>query len=170
MVKGIKSKLVLAMATTALGATLLAGGTYAIFTANAANTNNTFATGSVVINLDLQDDANGGGPKYFAIPNMAPGDSGNKTITITNNGTLQLRYDIATTLTGPLSEGATPLTVTLYKGDQVITPGDNNIVLNPGQSTTLKAVYALPLAANNDYQGDSAEWGITVNAEQTKNN
>ncbi|WP_423800235.1 TasA family protein [Neobacillus sp. SAB-20_R2A] len=187
----LKKKIGGAILSTALGATLIGGGTFAIFTSSASNTNNTFAAGTLTINLDQQDPTGAG---YFTVNNMAPGDkngvfdatkpdNGLKRITVSNSGSLELRYDIATTLTGALAEqdpdgdGPTtgdgyPLTITIYDKDgNVITPNtDNNRVLAPSSSEDLYVKYELPKDAGNGYQGKSATFGITVNAEQTANN
>lgn len=163
----LKKKMGAALATTALGAALIGGGTFALFTSSASNSGNTFAAGTVHISLNNPD-----GTKYFNISNMAPGDSGSNTVTVTNDGTLDLRYDIAESLTGALASGDNPLQVTIKDKDgNVITPGAaNNRVLAAGASETLTVEYALPKDAGNEYQSQSASLGLTMNAEQTKNN
>ncbi|KRF35911.1 hypothetical protein ASG93_25885 [Paenibacillus sp. Soil787] len=174
MVTGLKKKLIMAMATTALGATLIAGGTSALFTASASNTNNSFTAGTVKITLDKADTV----AKYFNISNIAPGDSGSSPVVVTNTGSLNLRYDIASTLTGGLAAAYPgdnhPLTVKIYSDaamTQEIVPGDNNRVLAPnGGTETLYVKWQLPLDAGNAYQSKNATYSIQVNAEQTKNN
>lgn len=162
----MKQKLTMAMATTALGAALLAGGSFALFTSTDTNSGNSFAAGTVKISMDKPD-----GTTYFNVSNIAPGDKGSSKVTVKNNGSLELRYDIAQTLTGALASGANPLAVTIKDADgKVIVPGDNNRVLAAGASEVLTVSWELPRAAGNEYQGASASLGITVNAEQTKNN
>ncbi|KRE51288.1 TasA family protein [Paenibacillus sp. Soil522] len=177
MVIGLKKKLFLAMATTALGATMVAGGTSALFTDTASNTDNTFTAGTVVITLDKADIVE----KYFDISNIAPGDSASSPVVVTNTGTLELRYDIMKSLTGELAaadpdgDGATlgdnnPLTVKVYSDAAMTVEATNDNVLAPGAAQTLYVKWALPLAAGNGYQGKSAIFSIQVDAEQTKNN
>lgn len=162
----INKSVMFALLITVVGAMLIAGATYAIFTSSAANSGNSFSAGTLAINLDKPD-----GTKYFDITNMAPGDSGSKTVTVKNDGSLALRYDIASSLTGGLTEGANPLTVTIKDiAGNTIVPGDNNRVLAAGDSEVLTVYWDLPLAAGNEYQDENASYSFTVNAEQTKNN
>lgn len=163
----LKKKLAMAVATTTAGAAIMAAGSFALFTSSATNTGNTFASGTLKISMDKPDQT-----KYFDIKDMAPGDSGSAKVTVKNEGTLQLRYDIAQALAGDLAAGANGLAVTIKdKNDVVITPGaDNNRVLDPGATEVLTVEYALPIGAENEYQGKQATLGLTVNAEQTKNN
>ncbi|SDO66318.1 SipW-cognate class signal peptide [Paenibacillus sp. yr247] len=174
MATGLKKQLVLAMAITALGATLVAGGTSALFTASASNTNNSFTAGTVKIALDKADTV----AKYFNVSNIAPGDSGSSPVVVTNTGSLELRYDITSTVTGGLAVAQPgdnhPLTVKIYSDaamTQEIVAGDNNRVLAPNVGTeTLYVKWQLPLDAGNAYQGLTATYSIEVAAEQTKNN
>lgn len=166
----LKKKMGAALATTALGATLIGGGTFAIFTSTASNQGNTFAAGTVKISLDKPD-----GTKYFDISNIAPGDSGSSAVTVTNNGTLELRYDIAKSLTGDLASGANPLNVHVYTDsamtqEVVPAPTNDRVLAANGGHETLYVKWSLPKEAGNEYQGKSATFGLTVNAEQTKNN
>lgn len=163
----LKKKMGAALATTALGAALIGGGTFAVFTSSATNQGNTFAAGTVKISLDKPD-----GTKYFNIENIAPGDSGSSTVTVKNDGSLELRYDIAEALSGDLASGANGLKVTVKDASgNVITPGtDNNRKLAAGANEVLTVEWALPKDAGNEYQGTSASLGLTMNAEQTANN
>jgi predicted ribosomally synthesized peptide with SipW-like signal peptide len=173
MVTGLKKKLVLAMATTALGATLVAGGTSALFTAAASNTNNSFTAGTVKIGLDKADTV----AKYFTVSNIAPGDSGSSPVIVSNTGSLELRYDIKSLLTGDLAaaQGSdnNPLTVKIYSDagmTQEINPANKRVLAPTTGTDTLYVKWQLPLAAGNGYQGKNATYSIEVNAEQTKNN
>lgn len=163
----LKKQFAVTLASVGLGAALIGGGTFALFTSEAQNTGNTFAAGSVEVSLDKPD-----GTLYFDVKDIAPGDTGSRTVTVRNGGTLQLRYDLATTLGGELGQGANPLTITIKDASgNVIVPGtDNNRVLDAGQSEVLTVSYELPLAAGNEYQGKGATLGLKVLAEQTKNN
>ncbi|WP_068606804.1 TasA family protein [Paenibacillus swuensis] len=162
----LKKQLGLAMVTTALGATLVAGGSFALFTSSAQNTGNTFASGTVKVSLDKPE-----GTKYFDISNIAPGDNGSTQLTVTNGGSLELRYDLAQNLTGDLAWGTDGVKITIKdSAGNVIVPGDNNRVLAPAASEVLTVKWELPLAADDRYQNKTAQLGLTVNAEQTKNN
>jgi hypothetical protein len=170
---GIKKTIAMAMATTALGATLIASGT-------------------VSISLDKPD-----GTKYFNITNMAPGDKNGdynaagttaaqkfgtlQKVTVRNGGSLDLRYLITETLIGALAgpdttAAATPgLSVTIYDSSgAVVTPitptTKINRVLAAGKSEDLYVRYELPRDAGDFYQDKSAILGLKVDAVQTKNN
>lgn len=161
----LKKKIGLAMATTALGATLVAGGSFALFTDTAANNGNTFAAGTVEISLDRPND---GEHQYFDIENIAPGDSGSSMVKVKNDGSLDLRYDVTKTLTGELV-GANGLEVSITDKDgMAISLSDR--VLEPGASEDLKVSWSLPLTAGDEYQGRGAMLDLSVAAEQTKNN
>jgi predicted ribosomally synthesized peptide with SipW-like signal peptide len=171
----LKKKIGMAMASTALGAMLLGAGTYAIFTDSVSNTQNTFTAGTVDLNLNAESQFTG------TINNLAPGDSGQQTFDLVNNGSLELRYDIAQTLQSGANtlvqgDAAQDLRFTIeYSTDNgttwaAVTPGDNNIVMAPGATHKYRVNYLLPLAADNDYQGKSSNFQLTFNAEQTRNN
>lgn len=162
----MRRKFFMSMFMIALMAALVGGATFALFTDTATNAGNTFTAGTLDISLDKPD-----GTKYFDISNIAPGDSGSATVTVKNEGSLELRYDISTTLTGALAAAPNGLIVAIKDSvGNVIVPGDNNRVLAAEGSENLTVEWKLPLAAGNEYQGTSATFGLTVSAEQTKNN
>ncbi|MDF9840926.1 MULTISPECIES: TasA family protein [unclassified Paenibacillus] len=164
----LKKTMAMAMATTALGATLIAGGSFAIFTSSVQNTGNTFAAGELKIGLD-KEDANGA--KYFTLENWAPGDSDIQRVVVTNKGSLELRYDLTLAVGGDLGGGANPVTIKAYSdaaGTTALTVTDR--VLAVGASETIYVKVEFPKAAGNEYQGKSGTASIKVDAEQTKNN
>ncbi len=174
----MKKKIGGALLGTALGAALIGGGTFAIFTDTATNAQNTFTSGTIDINLT---DGTYTGTYHVDITDLAPGDSGSKTVTVSNDGTLELRYDITSTLAGALASDDpngnaveedgenNPLTVTLKDSDgNDVTLTDR--VLEPGASETFTITYSLPLDAGNTYQKKSATYDFQVDAEQTRNN
>ncbi|MFJ9500036.1 TasA family protein [Brevibacillus centrosporus] len=163
----LKKQFAVTLASVGLGAALIGGGTFALFTSEAQNTGNTFAAGSVEVSLDKPD-----GTTYFNVENIAPGDSETKTVTVKNSGTLELRYDLGVDLTGDLAAAPNGLTVKVTdKNGNEIAPGpDGNRVLAAGASEELKVTYTLPKEAGNEYQGKAATLGLKVLAEQTKNN
>jgi predicted ribosomally synthesized peptide with SipW-like signal peptide len=167
MKKKLNKSIYFALAVTIIGGMLIAGGTYALFTSTALNTANSFTSGTLAISLDKPD-----GAKYFDITNIAPGDAASNTVTVKNDGSLGLRYDIAESLTGALTEGDNPLAVTIKdsEGNTIVPGSDNNRILDAGDSETLTVSWQLPLAAGNDYQAKSGVLSMTVNAEQVKNN
>ncbi len=153
-----------------IGALLVGGATLALFTDTAVNTGNSFAAGELSIDLDKAN-----GDLYFNIGNIAPGDSGSANILVTNSGSLELRYrfndldKVGYLLTG----GSHPIVFTLKAEDNtIISTGaaGTPYILNPGASNTITIEWVFPLDAGNEYQGTTGTLGISVNAEQTKNN
>ncbi|CCQ96160.1 putative Spore coat protein [[Clostridium] ultunense Esp] len=155
----LKKKLGYALATTALGAMIVAGGTFALFTSEASNEGNTFTAGTVVIQ-DHTDGAIFDVTQFY--DNLAPGDHESATITVSNSGTLDawVKLDNAD-VSGALFEGNHPLVLTL----------DNSVKRIPaGGSATFTVGYSFPLEAGNEYQGATGEATIHVKAVQARNN
>ncbi|GHH98290.1 TasA family protein [Neobacillus kokaensis] len=151
----IKKKIGGALLGTALGAALVGGGTFALFTSSATNEGNTATTGTMTIS----DITGGDGKAAFTVTNMAPGDSGKGTVTIKNNGTLDAWVAIeSATDTGDL---APALNVTANSAP----------VLIPAKGTTTFDVnYDLPKSTGNAFQGKSAQLDVVFKAVQAKNN
>ena len=128
----------------------------------------------------------------FNVANMAPGDTGDlQTIDLDNAGSLQLRYDMSTAVTGSTvlaaeldlviwdesaevdtaidgTCGTEPL-VTLYDGafdGAAIT----DEVVDGGASQRLCLELSLPLATGNSAQGLTTGATLTFDSEQTANN
>ncbi|MDQ0188943.1 hypothetical protein JI721_02315 [Alicyclobacillus cycloheptanicus] len=80
---GLKTKVAMAMGTSAAGAAMVIGGTFALFTASASTTSDAFTAGTLKLNTSGQ---------FFAgalnVNNLAPGDSIQGTFNITNTGSL----------------------------------------------------------------------------------
>jgi spore coat-associated protein N len=160
----IKKKMGAALVSTALGAALIGGGTFALFTSTDSNTGNTFTAGTV--SIDADNDA------VFAstdvtFNNMAPGDSGEKTITVTNKGTLDAWVaidEITTTgLAGSpniFAEGGLKLT----KDSKIVKVAAN------GGTATFTVDYEFPSSAGNNFQGAKGTAEIKFKAVQARNN
>lgn len=165
----LKKTMAMAMATTALGATLIAGGSFAIFTSSAQNTGNTFAAGTLKVEIDKPDGKLAVG--YFTIVNWAPGDSQIQPVVVSNKGTLDLRYDLALAVGGDLGTGAHPLVITAYSDAAGTVPlSVTDRVLAVGGSEIVYVKVEFPKDAGNEYQGKKGTASIKVEAEQTKNN
>jgi spore coat-associated protein N len=154
----IKSKVTSMLLITALGTSLVAGGSAALFTASASNTNNTFASGSVSINA-------GNAPVFASgdvvFNNMAPGDSGTKILSVKNTGSLDAWVRVKQiTTSGNLFSGATPLTLNNFEVFQI----------PAGQSKDYTINYDFKKAADNTYQGKNGLANIEFEAVQVKNN
>jgi spore coat-associated protein N len=156
---GIKKQLAGAVLAAGVGIAAISGGTFALFTANASNSGNTFTAGTITI-----ADATGGAAFATSqhIGNLAPGDSDSKTLTINNTGSLHAWVKIdSATKTGDLFGGANPVSVT-YDTAPVLIPAGGSYTFNVG--------YSFPLAAGNEYQGDTGSVTFNVVAVQSKNN
>ncbi|MFC4617440.1 TasA family protein [Camelliibacillus cellulosilyticus] len=179
----IKTKLGAAMLSTALGAALVSGGSYALFTDDAVIKNNSFSTGTVDLKVNGQDQTEQG---FFNVSNFAPGDSelGND-IKVSNAGSLDLFYRIL-----PVNvKVKTPQTddwVTLFdeNGNFLGLPNDvhlnlsklhilvkdkmtNYVVLDlfadPNHSKGIRRLDAKSFSANHDT--DQLVWSITLDKD-----
>lgn len=181
------------MWTALLAVGILAGApwalTQAIFTDSQALASNTFSTGSV----DISTSPTSALITYTA---MAPGDKVTAPVTVTNGGTLQLRYALTTSISGSstLSDGLTLAIrsgvttcsnagfaadgTSVYSGSltagavgdaaQGSQAGDRT--LNASASETLCFQVQLPTTATNSLQSLSATATFTFSGEQTANN
>jgi len=153
----------------AVTAVMVGGASLAIFTDSASNTGNTFATGTVDIALSPAS-------ALVTHGNMAPGDSVSGDLTVTNSGSLELRYAMTTT-----GDDASTLDEQLEctikdSSDTVLYTGPlsgaqlGDRVLDSGDSEVLTFIVELPLDTDNDYQGQSCTVSFDFAAEQTANN
>ncbi|WP_342433272.1 TasA family protein [Neobacillus sp. FSL H8-0543] len=159
-----KSKLGMGIASSALALSLIAGGTYALFSANAVNAGNEFTAGTVKIT----DYTTGGNvaSQMINFSNLAPGDTDTKKVTIKNEGTLDAWVrinDAATqaTRSGELFNGATPLQISY---------SDEPVFVGVGQTVELDVKYSFPLHANDSYQSAKGSINVVVDAVQARNN
>ena len=183
------------LATTALvgsaGAILIVSA-LALFTDTASVTNNTFATGSVDISTSPTT-------ALVSFSGMAPGDQVTAPVTVSNAGSLQLRYAVTSTTTENTLAGELDLTVktgvttctnggfgtdgTVIYNSLLGTTGGTNIVGDPAQGSqagdrTLNASaneilcfnVTLPTSATNAAQSLSTTATFAFEAEQTSSN
>lgn len=80
---GLKTKIGMAMATSAAGAAMVVGGSFALFSSYAYTDSNTFTAGTVKIDVPGTFSAGD-----VTLSNMAPGDTANTSFTVVNNGSL----------------------------------------------------------------------------------
>lgn len=174
----------------AVGLGLIATLSLALFTDSQSVGGNTFTTGTVDISV---------APALAVVtaPAMAPGDQVTAPLTVTNNGTLDLRYAVESTTTENVLAAELVLTIksgvatcnnaswtltgaVLYSGQLGSTAGiaimgDNTAgaqagdrALAPGANEVLCVNVSLPLAAVA--QGVTTTATLTFDAEQTANN
>jgi spore coat-associated protein N len=159
---GIKKRLSGAVLAAGIGVAAISGGTFALFTAEATNTGNTFSAGTLTL-----EDLSGGPIASQAVnfDNLAPGDNGTVTMTVKNNGSLDAWVKIDDVSTNASKTGglfdAGGLTLTL----------DADVVKVPaGGQTTFDVDYDFPLSADNSFQGDTGSFNVVVQAVQARNN
>ncbi len=170
---------------------LLLGGlggvvSFAFFTSVATNQSNDFVAGTVVI-------SNTPVMTFITNTNMAPGDSVIAQLTVTNSGTLALRYAMITTVEE--SDGLSDQLVLTIKtktanpcssfdGTQLYTGAARSGAIGspaPGGQTGDRTLAAsasdllcfkvqLPLNTANSYQGATTRLNFEFDAEQTANN
>lgn len=164
----LKKKLALGFASTVLGAALVGGGTFALFTDSAVNEGNTFSAGTVEIE-DVTEGASFSTSTF--IENLAPGDSEEAVLTIQNNGSLDAWVKVDNIETSA-NDDPTDGVGDLFEGDQPVNVQyEEEVVLIPaGETHTFDVGYDFPLAAGNEYQGDSGEVTFNIEAVQARNN
>lgn len=183
-----KKQLASTMATLALGAALIGGGTFAYFSDTATSSGNTFATGTIDIHTKFA-------AVPFAVSNAKPSDIFAANFNVQNTGTLNANasFKFDYTATDGASDGSDlgqilKITKFQYGGaDIAITDANNNgrLDLNDikGQTFQLGQVDANTTDANakqvviegvfeetntpqNEYQGDSLTGTFTFEAMQ----
>ena len=186
-------KLLATVAVLALFVSVISLGVLALFTDTASVPGNTFSTGTVDISTAPSS-------ALVTFSAMAPGDQVTNPITVTNAGTLQLRYAVTSTTTENTLAAQLDLTiksgvvtctnagfgasgsVVYATGDLGSTTGVNVVgsptqgaqagdrTLNAGANEVLCFNVSLPLATGNAFQGLSTTATFAFQSEQTANN
>ena len=186
-------KLLATVAVLALFVSVISLGVLALFTDTASVPGNTFSTGTVDISTAPSS-------ALVTFSGMAPGDQVTNPITVTNAGTLQLRYAATSTTTENTLAAQLDLTIKSgvttcsnagfgVDGSVVYATGDLgsttgvNVIGNPAQGSqagdrTLNASanevlcfnVGLPSSTGNAFQGLSTTATFAFQAEQTANN
>lgn len=157
----------LSLATVAAIAAVTTAGSFALFTSETRNANNTFATGTVSIG-DITGTA-------INVTNLAPGDTGSAGgLSVTYTGSIEAWIGVKATPSGDLFAGATPLSVTVTAdGENVALDSAWHALTNQytnGANVPIGVDYEMPLAADNSYQGKTGEVHLEVKAVQARNN
>ena len=172
---------------------MMAFGTNAVFTDAASNAGNTFATGNVDINTSPAS-------AFITFSDMAPGDKVTQPLTVSNAGSLDLRYAVTSTTTEDTLAAQLDLTVKsgvttctnagfgvdgtiLYPAADLGSVAGTAIFGSPAQgsqagdrtvvaaaSEVLCFQVELPLSTGNAYESLTTTATFTFDAEQTKNN
>jgi hypothetical protein len=189
----IAHKKLLILGLTALTMASITGATMfsmALFTDDATVDNNAFTTGTISLSASPAS-------ALFSLSAMMPGDGTYGQLTLTNDGSAQLRYAMTTSATDPDSlaladavsleirvkasgscsadfTGTVVMSATALSGAAFGDPtaGDDSgdRTLNASASDVLCFKASLPLATGNAYQGATTSATFTFQAEQTANN
>jgi spore coat-associated protein N len=94
---GLKTKLAMAVATSAAGAAMIAGGTFAEFSSQASTTANTFSSGTLQLALNPNGSGWGAhdtnvGATWVSPSNWAPGESMEATLQLSDTGTIGAKH------------------------------------------------------------------------------
>ena len=185
----VRKSLVLLAVVGILATFGLAGS--ALFTASATVGNNTFTTGSVIISTSPTS-------ALVTFSNMAPGDQVTAPLTVTNDGTLAMRYAMTSTLTNDDNKGLrSQLQLTIKSGVSDCSnagfaasgtslyggalygallgdpstgqqSGDRSLAASANEVLCFNV--ALPLATGNAFQNAATTGTFSFVAEQTANN
>jgi spore coat-associated protein N len=158
----IKKKMGAALVSTALGAALIGGGTFALFTESVTNAGNTFTAGEVKIT-----DTTGGNifSTSTLVGNLAPGDSETKTVKVKNDGNLDVWVRI-----DQVNSKATGDLFTLDANHATVTYDSKVVKLEPQQEATFNVTVALPRDAGNSYEKTTGSLDVVVQSVQARNN
>ncbi|MEW8979224.1 MAG: TasA family protein [Symbiobacterium sp.] len=156
-------KIALSLATVGALSALITGASFALFTAESDNVNNTLSAGTVELG-EVTSFSCG-----VSTDNLAPGDSGSCTVSVTYVGSLEAFIGVEYEVDGELFDGDNPLAISLSGGNEV----DGHYVLgkfSDGQTATVTVNYQFPIEAGNEYQGAEGEIDLFFKAVQARNN
>jgi spore coat-associated protein N len=147
---------------------IVSSASLALFTATAANSSNSFASGTVTLGTPAGTAVN--------VTNIAPGDEGSGTYTVSYSGSLEAWLGVDISSSGDLftCAGEDSLQVSITDGDSKVYDrnGANQVVgrVNDGDGATLTVAWNLPTDAGNGCQDKSASISVTFHAVQARNN
>jgi hypothetical protein len=166
--------LLAAMALSALvliGLTVTSDRSSANFTATTTNPGNQFGSAT----LTMSNDKSAAG-SLITISNMVPGDTANRTVTISNTGNVGFTYTgsisaIANTLLWSDTTNGLQVTVkrgaaTLYTGALKTLALAASGTIAAGGTDALTFDFSLPVAAGNTFQNLTQDFTITYTATQ----
>jgi len=154
-----------------LGLTATADKTSANFTATSSNPSNTFQSATLSMSND-KPNAN----DLVNISNLVPGDTANRTVTISNTGNTGFTYSVSISATANTllwSDTTNGLQVTVKRGAVVLYTGAlKNLSLTSsgtiaaGATDTLTYDFNFPSTAGNSFQNLTQDFTVTYTATQ----
>lgn len=193
MIMTIKRAMVFSLVLILAGLMMLFTTTYAWFIDSQESVDNTITAGTLDVVMTATA-ANGDAidlatDKAIYETNWQPSDSNAVAITITNNGTLDLKFDLLLTVedTAPLVDLSPAIWYVATSGASLPTAGTpytviaepaspvfmnayvpvTGVTLAAGNSITYRVDYGFLMAAGNEYQGGLLNVSIKVQAYQT---
>lgn len=144
-------KLLATLAVVIVGASLAVFGSFAVFTDTENVPSNTFSTGT----LDISTNPTSALVTFGA---MAPGDQVTNPITVTNGGTLQLRYAVTSTTTESTPPLDGQLDLTIKTGVTTCTNAgfdtDGTVIYGPADLGSVAGTNVIGDPAQGDDTGD----------------
>ena len=154
-----------------IGLTVSADQTNASFTATTTNPGNQFATAT----LTMSNDKSAAG-SLVSLSGLVPGDTANRTVTISNSGNAPFTYTTAisaTAATALWTDTTNGLQVTVKRGATTLYTGAlKNMALAASGTVaasgtdTLTFDFSLPVTADNTFQTLTQDFTITYTATQ----
>ena len=154
-----------------IGLTVTANNSSASFTATTTNPGNSFGSATLTASNDKSAAAS-----LINISNLVPGDTANRTVTITNSGNVGFTYAgaaSATASTALWTDTTNGLQVTVKRGATTLYSGALKNLAIPASGTiaaagtdTLTFDFSLPTTAPNTMQTLSQDFTITYTATQ----
>ena len=154
-----------------IGLTVTADTSSASFTATTTNPANSFGSATLTMSNDKSAAAS-----LINLSNLVPGDTANRTVVITNTGSVGFTYTpsiSATANTLLWSDTTNGIQVTVYRGlTQLYTGALKNMTwgasgtIAAGGTDTLTFDFSLPATAGNTFQSLTQDFTITYTATQ----
>ncbi|RJQ45268.1 MAG: hypothetical protein C4534_05090 [Gaiellales bacterium] len=148
MKRFMTTKMAMSVLVIAVALAMVGMGTFAYFNDSADSTNSSFTAGTLDISL-------GGLTTAVPVGNMAPGDSADYSVTLTNGGSLAVDWTAGATLT------SSPAGCFEVTGP---TPASGTLASSGTQDIT--GTVSMPTTAGNECQGATASLTIAVDAGQ----
>ncbi|MDP9246260.1 MAG: CalY family protein [Chloroflexota bacterium] len=154
-----------------IGLTVTSGTSSASFTATTTNPGNAFGSATLTMSNDKSAAAS-----LVNLSNMVPGDTANRTVVISNTGTVGFTYSAAVSATANTllwSDATNGVQVTVKRSATTLYTGAlRNLALGAsptvaaGGTDTLTFDFSLPTAAGNTFQNLTQDFTITYTSTQ----
>jgi len=163
----LAKRISMSLLAIAMVSLVVSASSFALFSAQSGNANNTFTAGTVTLGTPMTD--------FATVNNIAPGDSGSKSYSIEYTGSLDAWIGLDVSTSGDLMtcDGGGRFATSLTDGVNTFSGNANDQVVGvyaQGQVLNLTLNWGLDLNAGNDCQGDGATVSLMVKAVQHRNN